>query len=244
MVHHEVMCVEYSDKQENMERVLIVDDDPDIVRLVSYNLSQAGFETVVTGTGREALEITHRQPPDLIILDLMLPDVDGTEVCRAIRAREISRRTPIIMLTARGEEIDRIVGFEIGADDYVMKPFSPRELVLRVKSILRRNRGDQNSLRIGSIQLLPEQRICIVGTTRVSLTAKEFSLLHELMRAGGSVLTRDNLMDRVWGYHGEATSRTLDTHVRRLREKLGEAGMYIETVRGVGFRVASPVEKT
>jgi two-component system phosphate regulon response regulator PhoB len=224
-----------------MERVLIVDDDPDIQRLVSYNLSQAGFDVVTAATGRKALETVQKNPPDLIILDLMLPDVDGMEVCRSLRQRESSKRIPIVMLTARSEEIDRVIGFELGADDYVMKPFSPRELVLRVKSIFRRTKEDRSdALRTGKIQLYPERRQCVVGERRVTLTAKEFDLLHELMRAGGNVLTRDVLMDRVWGYHGEATSRTLDTHIRRLREKLGEGGLHVETVRGVGFRMGSP----
>ena len=222
-----------------MERVLIVDDDPDIQRLVSYNLTQAGFEVTTAETGRKALESVHKHPPDLIILDLMLPDVDGMEVCRSLRQRENSRRIPIVMLTARGEEIDRVIGFELGADDYVMKPFSPRELVLRVKSIFRRMKHERSDmLRIGDIQLFPQRRQCFAGTSPIVLTAKEFDLLQELMRAHGNVLTRDVLMDKVWGYHGEATSRTLDTHVRRLREKLGAAGSHVETVRGVGYRMA------
>ena len=227
-----------------MERVLIVDDDPDILRLVSYNLKQAGFEAITADTGRKALETIQRRPPDLVILDLMLPDVDGMEVCRMLRGHESSRLIPIIMLTARGEEIDRVVGFELGADDYVMKPFSPRELVLRVKSILRRTHADRTEmLRLGKIQLYPERRQCFVGKDQIALTVKEFDLLYELMHARGNVLTRENLMDQVWGYHGEATSRTLDTHVRRLREKLGSEGVYVETVRGVGFRMASPSEE-
>jgi two-component system phosphate regulon response regulator PhoB len=227
-----------------MERVLIVDDDPDIQRLVSYNLGQAGFEVATAGTGRNALEAVQKHPPDLIILDLMLPDVDGMEVCRTLRQRDSSRRIPIIMLTARGEEIDRVVGFELGADDYVMKPFSPRELVLRVKSIFRRTKEERiDMLRVGRIQLYPERRQCFVGDQSITLTAKEFDLLQELMRARGNVLTRDGLMDKVWGYHGEATSRTLDTHVRRLREKLGEEGLHVETVRGVGYRIGNTKEE-
>jgi two-component system, OmpR family, phosphate regulon response regulator PhoB len=226
-----------------MERVLIVDDDPDILRLVTYNLKQAGFDTFSAPTGREALEAVQKHSPDLIILDVMLPDVDGLEVCRTLRSQEITRRIPILMLTARGEEIDRVVGFELGADDYVMKPFSTRELILRVKSILRRvneDRTESEIVRFGDIHIYPERRQCFVGTRRVSLTVKEFDLLYELVRGRGNVLTRDALMDRVWGYHGEATTRTLDTHVRRLREKLGTAGDYVETVRGVGFRIAGP----
>jgi len=224
-----------------MERVLIVDDDPDILRLVSYNIGQAGFDVMTASTGRKALDIVRKQPPDLIILDVMLPDVDGMEVCRTLRQQYPGRRIPIIMLTARGEEIDRVVGFELGADDYVAKPFSPRELVLRVKSILRRSGGEQPGvLRAANVDMYPERRQCIAAGAPVSLTVKEFDLLYELMKARGNVLTRDVLMDRVWGYHGDASSRTLDTHVRRLRDKLGKAGSCVETVRGVGYRIANP----
>src|SRR6266404_1883751 len=181
-----------------MERVLIVDDDPDIQRLVSYNLGKAGFEVTTAANGRKALESVQKQPPDLIILDLMLPDIDGMEVCRTLRHRDDSRRIPIIMLTARGEEIDRVVGFELGADDYVAKPFSPRELVLRVKSIFRRM-GDEPTdvLQVGRIQLLPQRRQLLIGNRPVALTAKEFDLLEELMRARGNVLTREMLMNKV-----------------------------------------------
>ena len=228
-----------------MERVLIVDDDPDIVQLVSYNLKQAGFETSTAATGREGLKAVEDLPPALIILDLMLPDVDGMEVCRTLRSREASLRIPIIMLTARSEEIDRVVGFELGADDYVMKPFSPRELVLRVKSILRRTREDTSSevVSAGQVQLYPDRRQCVAAGIPITLTVKEFDLLYELLSAHGNVLSREILMDRVWGYHGDATSRTLDTHVRRLREKLGIQGSLIETVRGIGYRVSSPSGK-
>ena len=226
-----------------MERVLIVDDDPDILRLVSYNLNQAGFKVSTAITGRTALEAVQKHPPDLMVLDVMLPDIDGLEVCRILRQHDSSRRLPIIMLTARTEEIDRVVGFELGADDYVMKPFSPRELVLRVKSIFRRmgeDRGD--TLRVGKIRLFPERRQVLAGNRSITLTAKEFDLLEELMRARGNVRTREMLMDKVWGYHGEATSRTLDTHVRRLREKLGDDGVHVETVRGVGYRIGGPAD--
>jgi len=228
-----------------MARVLIVDDDPDILRLVSYNIGQAGFEVIAASTGRKALEIAQKQHPDLIILDVMLPDVDGMEVCRTLRQQYPSRRIPIIMLTARGDEIDRVVGFELGADDYVAKPFSPRELVLRVKSILRRSGGEPSDvLHAANLDIYPERRQCIAAGAAVALTVKEFDLLYELMKAGGNVLTRDTLMDRVWGYHGDATSRTLDTHVRRLRDKLGEAGSCVETVRGVGYRISEPPDLT
>jgi two-component system phosphate regulon response regulator PhoB len=223
-----------------MERVLIVDDDPDIQKLVSYNLTQAGYQVTTAATGLAALNAVQDQPPDLIILDIMLPDLDGLEVCRRVRRQEKTRRIPIIMLTARTQEVDRVVGFELGADDYVMKPFSPRELVLRVKSIFRRM-GDEpdDVLRVGKIQLLPQRRQLLVANRPVALTAKEFDLLEELMRAGGNVLTREMLMNKVWGYHSEATSRTLDTHVRRLREKLGDEAIHLETVHKVGYRIGN-----
>jgi two-component system phosphate regulon response regulator PhoB len=226
-----------------MERVLIVDDDPDIQRLVSYNFNRAGFEVITAPSGRTALESIQRQPPDLVVLDIMLPDIDGMEVCRTLRQHESTRTIPIIMLTARGEEIDRVIGFELGADDYVSKPFSPRELVLRAKAIFRRmkeSRGD--ILRLGNIRLYPDRRQCFVNKRQIVLTAKEFDLLEELMRGGGNVLKREVLMDKVWEYHGEATSRTLDTHIRRLRDKLGNDGLYVETVRGVGYRISPPSE--
>ncbi len=224
-----------------MERVLIVDDDPDIQRLVSYNLSQAGFKVSTAATGLAALNAVEEHLPDLIILDIMLPDLEGLEVCRIVRERDRSQRIPIIMLTARTEESDRVVGFEVGADDYVMKPFSPRELVLRVKSIFRRvgNHSGADPLRIGKIQLFPRRRQVFVGSRMVTLTAKEFDLLEQLMRARGNVLTRETLMNEVWGYHRQATSRTLDTHVRRLREKLGDEATYVETVQKIGYRIGN-----
>jgi two-component system phosphate regulon response regulator PhoB len=223
-----------------MERILIVDDDPDIQKLVSYNLSQAGFQVSTAATGLAALDAVQAELPDLIILDLMMPDLDGLEVCRKLRQQEKSRRIPIIMLTARTQEVDRVVGFELGADDYVMKPFSPRELVLRVKSIFRRMGEEPNDvLQVGKIQLLPLRRQLLIANRLVGLTAKEFDLLEELMRAGGNVLSREMLMNKVWGYHTEATSRTLDTHVRRLREKLGEEAVHLETVHKVGYRMGT-----
>jgi DNA-binding response OmpR family regulator len=228
-----------------MQHVLIVDDDPDILRLVTYNFTQAGFAVTTAISGRTALESVQKRPPDLIILDLMLPDVDGMEVCRTLRRREASRQIPIIMLTARGEETDRVIGFEIGADDYVAKPFSPRELVLRAKSIFRRMKaGRSDVLQLGRIRVYPERRQCFLGSRQIVLTAKEFDLLLELLRGQGNVLKREVLMNKVWSYHGEATSRTLDTHIRRLREKLGKDSFRVETVRGVGYRIGSHSEES
>ena len=219
-----------------MERVLIIDDDPDIRRLVGHHLTQAGYEVLDAETGREGLKVALEQSLSLVVLDLMLPDLDGSEVCRTIRA-QTSGYIPIIMLSARAEEIDRVLGFELGADDYVTKPFSPRELVLRVRSLLRRKgvtHGDTVS--VGKVQLDPGTRQCSVDGNLVTLTAKEFDLVYELMKAQGNVLTRAYLMNHVWGYHGDSDSRTLDTHARRVRQKLGPEGERIQTVRGVGYR--------
>ena len=222
-----------------MERVLIVDDDADIRKLVGHHLIQAGFEVLSAETGREGLALALGRSPALVILDLMLPDLDGNEVCRKIR-EETSGSVPILMLSARGEEIDRVLGFERGADDYVTKPFSPRELVLRVRSLLRRSRPPEGEcIEAGGVQMDPGRRESSAGGAPVALTAKEFDLLYALMKARGNVLTRAHLMDRIWGYHGDSDSRTLDTHVRRLREKLGAAGGRIQTVRGVGYRYDS-----
>jgi two-component system phosphate regulon response regulator PhoB len=222
-----------------MERVLIVDDDADIRRLVGHHLSQAGFEVLSAETGREGIDLAFERSPSVIVLDLMLPDLDGKEVCRKMRD-QASRYVPILMLSARGEEIDRVLGFELGADDYVTKPFSPRELVLRVRSLLRRAEAKETErIGIGGVLLDAGTRKCTVDDQLLTLTAKEFELLSALMKARGNVVTRPHLMDRIWGYHGDSESRTLDTHVRRVREKLGPEGDRIQTVRGVGYRYDS-----
>ena len=222
-----------------MNRVLIVDDDPDILVLVSYHMQLEGYEALRAGTGRQALEIVSQENPDLIILDLMLPDLDGIEVCRNLRRDENSRNIPVIMLSARTEEADRVMGLETGADDYVTKPFSPKELILRVRSILRRRQEEAGKgyLGIGGIRISFGRRECFIEGQPVELTNKEFDLLAALVEAGGDVVTRDNLLDRFWGYRCDQTSRTLDTHIRRLREKLGFEAFRLETVRGIGFRM-------
>jgi len=227
-----------------LETILIVDDDPDILRLVSYNLQHAGYATVTAVSGRIALDLVANERPDLIILDLMLPDIDGVEVFRHLRRQEDSRRIPVVMLTARGEEADRVLGFETGVDDYVTKPFSPRELVLRVKSILRRGKeACGEALRAGAIQIFPSRRQCLVHDSPVALTPKEFDLLLELAIAAGNVVSRDRILEEIWGYSSDASSRTLDTHIRRLREKLGSEAVLVETVRGIGFRLAASPRK-
>jgi two-component system, OmpR family, phosphate regulon response regulator PhoB len=222
------------------QRILVVDDEPDLLELVRVNLSQAGFEVETAETGRQALERARRATPDLLILDLMLPDLSGTEVCRHLRADPSLGEIPIIMLTARADEVDRVVGLEIGADDYVTKPFSPRELTLRVRAVLRRRQPTSSSgsqvLERAELRLDPERHRCFVEQNEIELTAKEFALLHGLMMRPGRVMTREQLLDDVWGTDIAVTTRTIDTHLKRLREKLGPASHLIETVRGVGYR--------
>jgi two-component system phosphate regulon response regulator PhoB len=223
------------------ERILVVDDEPDLLELVRVNLAESGFHVEATTSGREVLDRVRRSPPDLLVLDLMMPDVAGTEICRQIRATPELADLPIIMLTAKAEELDRVVGFELGADDYVTKPFSPRELALRVRAVLRRGRsgsGDGRILEKGGLRVDVDRHRCFVNDSEIDLTSKEFALLAELMSRPGRVLTRDRLLDLVWGSDITVTSRTIDTHLKRLREKLGDAGPLIETVRGVGYRFA------
>ena len=220
-------------------RVLVVDDEPDLLELVRVNLAQAGYEVDTAQDGAAALERVGRAKPDLLVLDLMLPSIPGTEVCRRLRADPETASLPIIMLTARADEVDRVVGLELGADDYVTKPFSPRELTLRVAAVLRRRQPEAvpgRSLRHETLRLEPERHRCFVEEEEVTLTAKEFALLHGLMQRPGRVMTRDQLLDEVWGSDITVTTRTIDTHLKRLREKLGAAGGLIETVRGVGYR--------
>jgi two-component system phosphate regulon response regulator PhoB len=222
------------------QRILVVDDEPDLLELVRVNLSQAGFDVETAETGRQALERARRATPDLLILDLMLPDLSGTEVCRHLRADPSLGEIPIIMLTARADEVDRVVGLEIGADDYVTKPFSPRELTLRVRAVLRRRQPTSSTgsqvLERAELRLDPERHRCFVEQNEIELTAKEFALLHGLMMRPGRVMTREQLLDDVWGTDIAVTTRTIDTHLKRLREKLGPASHLIETVRGVGYR--------
>jgi len=219
----------------------VVDDEPDLLELVRFNLAQAGFEVETAATGREALERLEASPPDLVVLDLMLPDLSGNDICRQIRGDPALAELPIVMLTAKSEEVDRVVGFELGADDYVAKPFSPRELTLRVRAVLRRRAstpGPGRSIERGMLRVDPERHRCFVQEQEIELTAKEFRLLATLMSRPGRVMTRERLLDEVWGSEITVTSRTIDTHLKRLREKLGPAGDLIETVRGVGYRFA------
>ena len=227
--------------------ILIVDDERDVVSNLKYNLEREGYDTRVAYTGGDAVSCATEEPvPDLMILDLMLPDLPGTEVCQKLRADERTRDVPVMMLTARGDEIDRVVGFEVGADDYVTKPFSVRELMLRVRSILRRSKPAEASveeLRFADLRVdLPGHRVWS-GDEELQLTALEFRLLTTFLSRRGRVQTRDTLLADVWGIRADVTTRTVDTHVKRLREKLGDAGGYIETVRGVGYRFRASAEE-
>lgn len=224
------------------EKILVVEDEPDIMDVVCYNLKQAGFEVAQAENGEAALAMVGEIEPDFILLDLMLPGTDGFEVCRLLKQKERLRDIPVMMLTARAEEVDRIVGLELGADDYMVKPFSPRELVLRVKAILRRTQGETGTadkderVQAGPLTVDPQaHRVMLHGQT-LTLTATEFKLLLTLMQRRGRVQTRAELLNVVWGYEYGVYGRTVDTHIRRLREKLGEAADRIETVRGVGYR--------
>jgi phosphate regulon transcriptional regulator PhoB len=219
------------------QSILVVEDDQDISELLAYNFEAAGFSVHAAVEGPSGLALARRKKPDLVILDLMLPGLDGFEVCKELKRDPDTARIPVIMLTARGEEVDRIVGLELGADDYVVKPFSFRELLLRVRAVLRRfaapapPRLERQGLAVDTAA-----HKVTVGEEEVELTATEFKLLVELMQHAGKVRTREQLLDTVWGYQFEGYARTVDTHVRRLRAKLGEAADLVETVRGVGYR--------
>ncbi|WP_224370762.1 response regulator [Hyalangium versicolor] len=226
-----------------MSHVLIVDDERDLAELIDFNLKSAGFSTRVAATGEAALNAAREQRPDLVLLDLMLPDMPGTEVCRQLRAGSLTRDILIVMLTAKGEEADRVRGFEVGADDYVTKPFSVRELVLRLKAILRRSgppKEDSAALILGPLKLDVGAHRFYVEDKEVALTALEFRLLEYMMSRVGRVQTRDQLLEEVWGLSSSLETRTIDTHVMRLRDKLGPARACLETVRGVGYRIVDP----
>ncbi|MFT5366189.1 MAG: phosphate regulon transcriptional regulator PhoB [Candidatus Latescibacterota bacterium] len=230
-------------KRYIMDRILVVEDEPDILEMVRYNLAQAGFGVAVAEEGEGVQQQVQQDRPDLIILDLMLPGMDGLEVCKRLKQDAHTREIPVVMLTARKDEIDRIVGLELGADDYVIKPFSPRELVLRIRAILRRNRGSEQQhadndalLTAGFLKLDKAAHQVMVHDVPLDLTSTEFKLLITLMERRGRVQTRDDLLETVWGYEYSGYGRTVDTHIRRLREKLGDASDWVETVRGVGYR--------
>lgn len=229
--------------------VLVIDDETDLLATLEYNLQNDGYRTRVARTAGEGLALANREPtPDLVLLDVMLPDRSGVEVCRELKGGARTREIPVVMLTARGEEIDRVVGFEMGADDYVTKPFSVRELLLRIRAVLRRTQSDRPerlTIEFGQLRIDGAAHRCFVDGVEAKLTALEFRLLTTLVERKGRVQSRDVLLNDVWGLSSELTTRTVDTHMKRLRQKLGNAGRYIETIRGVGYRfreAASEVE--
>ena len=224
------------------QKIYIVEDEPDIRETLKYNFSNEGFKVSTAPNGEEALSNIKKILPDVLILDLMLPGISGLDVCKSIRADDDIRDMSIIMLTAKGEEIDRVIGFELGADDYVTKPFSVRELILRVKVLLKKQRESlvENKLvTFGPIRIDLDAHELKINDKEIVLTALEFKLLQHLVKRKGRVQTREQLLGDVWGYSAEVTTRTVDTHIKRLREKLGNTSEYIQTIRGVGYRFSN-----
>ena len=230
-----------------MTSVLLVDDERDLLSLLDFNLRAAGFETLLATTGEQALSMLRRRAPDMVLLDLMLPDVSGNEVCRQIKADVRTRHVPVVMLTAKGAELDRVVGFEVGADDYVTKPFSVRELALRLKAVLRRAGPGRAMERppdaVGPIRVDVDAHRAYADGAEVILTPLEFKLLTTMMSRLGRVQSREQLLEDVWEMSADVETRTVDTHVKRLREKLGSGRDLLETVRGLGYRLVDPSEK-
>ena len=224
------------------ENILVVDDEVHIVELVKYNLENNGFKVFTAYEGREAINIAETKNINLVILDLMLPDIDGLEVCKTLKRKDTTSNVPMIMLTAKSEELDKIVGLELGADDYITKPFSVRELMARVRAILRRAASEVKGnevLRIGQLTIDNTKHEVLKNGKSIDLTLKEFELLYLLIKNKGKVLTRDSLLDRVWGYEYYGETRTVDVHVRHLRQKIEDDDKnpkYIETIRGIGYR--------
>jgi two-component system phosphate regulon response regulator PhoB len=224
------------------EKILVIEDEPDIAEVLQYNLEKEGFDVETARRGDTGFDAVRRDNPDLVLLDLMLPGIDGLELTRMLKRDPLTSRLPIVMLTARGDEVDRIVGLELGADDYISKPFSPREVVLRVKAVLRRFQQEEPAaelIEVGGIELDVSGHQLRVRGRDVPLTATEFRLLRLLLERCGRVQTRGQLLSDVWGYAEDIDSRTVDTHIRRLRRKLGPEAERIETVIGVGYRLRS-----
>ena len=224
------------------QKIYIVEDEPDIRETLKYNFSNEGFEVFTAPDGEEALSNIKKVLPDVLILDLMLPGLSGLDVCKSIRADDDIKDMSIIMLTAKGEEIDRVIGFELGADDYVTKPFSVRELILRVKVLLKKQRESlvaNKLVTFGPIRIDLDAHELKINDKEIVLTALEFKLLQHLVKRKGRVQTREQLLGDVWGYSAEVTTRTVDTHIKRLREKLGNTSDYIQTIRGVGYRFSN-----
>lgn len=224
-------------------KILVVDDEPDARELIRINLEAHGFQVTVATDGAEALSSIRSAPPDLVVLDVMLPQIDGMDVCKTLRRDPETLTLPIVMVTAKRSELDRVLGLELGADDYIPKPFSPRELILRIRGLLRRRQQATpaaETIQSGVLFVDIPKRQVLVGSRPVELTATEFKLLLTLMERRGRVQTREQLLRDVWVYDKIDCTRTVDTHIRRLREKLGEAGEYIDTLRGFGYRFLDP----
>lgn len=224
------------------EKILVVDDEDHIVELITYNLISSGYDVISANNGIDALKIAKEEKPNLILLDLMLPGLDGFDVCKAIRGESDIKEIPIIMLTAKGEELDKILGLELGADDYMTKPFSIRELLARIKVIFRRTKSsktDEDLFKTDNIYINFNRREVIIFDKKIDLTVKEFELLEILVKNKGNILTRELLLDKIWGYEYVGETRTVDVHIRYLRKKIEEDDKnpkFIETIRGVGYR--------
>lgn len=224
------------------EKILVVDDEEHIAELISYNLTSNGYKVVIANNGIDAIKLAIEEKPNLILLDLMIPGKDGYDVCKDVRSNSEIRNTPIIMLTAKSEEVDKILGLELGADDYITKPFSVRELLARVKAVLRRFsivEPESNVLTFGDLVADFDKREILVKDKKLDLTLKEFELLEILIRNKGKILTRDTLLDKIWGYEYIGETRTVDVHIRYLRKKIeadDKNPKFIETIRGVGYR--------
>ncbi len=227
-----------------MKKILVIEDEEDLNQTLSFNLENEGYKVTSALKGSEALEILENaSPPDLVILDLMLPDMPGLDICRHIRSKDNLKNISVIIVTAKGEEVDRVVGFELGADDYIVKPYSVRELMLRIQAQLRRNEPsevtaenlEEDNLTFKDLLIDNSKHKVFLSNKKISLTAKEYTLLKYLLTKADKVQTRDILLDKVWGYDNSVTTRTVDTHVKRLRSKLGKYGKNIETIRGVGY---------
>jgi two-component system, OmpR family, phosphate regulon response regulator PhoB len=223
-------------------KIVIIEDERDLAELLAFNLEKEGWQTIIALDGKTGFERVTAELPDIVILDLMLPEMNGTEVCKLLRKQERTATIPVIMVTAKGEEIDRVVGFEVGADDYLVKPFSSRELLLRIKAILRRSipevKNDKR-LVLGCLTIDPSRHRVTVDEEEIVLTSTEYKLLFTLTERPGRVQSRERLLQDVWGYSSDADTRTVDTHITRLRGKLGAAGDMIITVRGFGYKMES-----
>jgi two-component system phosphate regulon response regulator PhoB len=230
----------FAAKELVMKRILIIEDEKDLAELLAFNLEKEGFHAICAGDGPTGLERARDEPPDLILLDIMLPGMLGTEVCKNLRKDQRTARVPVLMLTARGDEIDRVVGFEVGADDYIIKPFSMRELILRIKAMFRRTEPESPStplFMIGEIVVDMQRHIVTSAGKEVELTSTEYKLLLYLAQRRGRVISRDLLLQDVWSYNNVGDTRTVDTHITRLRSKLGSPGDLIKTVRGFGYKM-------